>query len=71
MSTLRERPFKRFVKDNLRKGEKVNIGGFGSFSIKQKDDEKKLNLITEEVVVVPARKVVKFKAGADLSGTVN
>ena len=63
--------FKSFVVDNLRKGEHVDIEGFGSFVVEHSEIEKKLNLITGEIIVIPDRNVVKFKAGADLSKAVN
>jgi DNA-binding protein HU-beta len=55
------------VSAELKKGGKVALLGFGSFSVAEKSARKGVNPKTKEPIDIPARKVVKFKAGAELS----
>ena len=55
----------------LKKGDRVALVGFGSFSISDRAARKGRNPQTGKEITIAAKKVVKFKAGADLSGTVN
>ena len=61
---------KRYVKEQLREEGSVNLRGFGSFIVKKRPAETKLNLIAGEEIRIPARNEVKFKAEADLSSKV-
>lgn len=47
--------------------EKVALIGFGTFSVTEKAARTGINPRTKEKIEIPARKVVKFKAGADMS----
>lgn len=47
--------------------EKVTLVGFGTFSVTEKAARTGINPRTKEKIEIPARKVVKFKAGADMS----
>ena len=58
------------IAGEMKKGGKVAILGFGSFSVVRKAARKGVNPKTKEVIDIPARKVVKFKAGVDLTNTV-
>ena len=49
-------------------GERVSLVGFGSFSVSQRAARKGRNPQTGKEIDIPAKKVVKFKAGAELSG---
>jgi DNA-binding protein HU-beta len=51
----------------LKAGEKVSFLGFGAFSVQEKAARTAKNPRTGEMVEVPAKKVVKFKAGSELS----
>lgn len=51
----------------LKKGERVGIVGYGSWSVVQRAARKGKNPQTGAVINIPAKKVVKFKPGADLS----
>jgi DNA-binding protein HU-beta len=51
----------------LKKGERVALVGFGSFSIAKRAARKGRNPQTGKVISIAAKKVVKFKAGADLT----
>lgn len=55
----------------LKKGDRVALVGFGSFSISDRAARKGRNPQTGKEITIAAKKVVKFKAGSDLSGTVN
>jgi DNA-binding protein HU-beta len=54
----------------LKKGERVALVGFGSFSIAKRAARKGRNPQTGKEIKINAKKVVKFKAGAELSGKV-
>ena len=56
------------VEKALTKGDKVSIVGFGAWSVADKEAR---NPRTGEVIKVPAKKVVKFKAGTELADAVN
>lgn len=58
------------ISDEMKNGEKVSILGFGSFSVVEKAARKGVNPKTKQAIDIPARKVVKFKAGADLAENV-
>ena len=54
------------VKDALAAGEKVSLIGFGTFSVNERPAREGINPRTKEKVQIAAKKVAKFKAGADL-----
>lgn len=54
----------------LKKGDRVALVGFGSFSVTKRSARKGRNPQTGKVINIPAKKVVRFKAGADLTGKV-
>lgn len=51
----------------LKKEDKVQLLGFGTFAVTEKPAREGINPRTKEKIQIPARKVVKFKA-ADLLG---
>lgn len=51
----------------LKKGDRVALVGFGTFSITKRAARKGRNPQTGKEIKIAAKKVVKFKAGADLS----
>ena len=55
----------------LKKGDKVALIGFGTFQVIKKDARQGINPMTKAKIKIPAKKVVKFKAGADLALKVN
>lgn len=55
----------------LKKGEKVGITGFGTFSLGKRNARVGRNPQTGEKVKIAASKAPKFKAGASLKGFVN
>jgi DNA-binding protein HU-beta len=59
------------ITETMEKGEKVTLVGWGTFSVARRSERNSTNPSTREPMVVPAKNVVKFKAGVDLSGVVN
>jgi len=55
----------------LKKGEKVGITGFGTFSVGKRNARMGRNPQTGEKVKIAASKAPKFKAGASLKAFVN
>lgn len=58
------------VSEQLAKGDKVALIGFGTFSVAEKTARKGVNPRTKAVIEIPARKAVKFKAGAELNDVI-
>ena len=58
------------VKKALKKGDKVALIGFGTFSVSQRKARKGRNPQTGKEINIPARKVPKFAAGAALKKAV-
>lgn len=54
----------------LKKGDRVALVGFGSFGVAKRAARKGRNPQTGSEIKIAAKKVVKFKPGADLSKTV-
>ena len=54
----------------LKKGDRVALVGFGSFSISKRAARKGRNPQTGKEIKIAAKKVVKFKAGSELSDAV-
>ncbi|MGB3947413.1 MAG: HU family DNA-binding protein, partial [Bacteroidia bacterium] len=52
-------------------GDRVALVGFGSFSVSKRAARVGRNPQTGKAIKIAAKKVAKFKAGADLSKTVN
>lgn len=59
--------FVETVSGELKEGGKVALLGFGSFSVAEKAARKGVNPKTKQPIEIPARKSVKFKAGAELT----
>ncbi len=54
------------VSEELKAGGKIALVGFGTFSVTEKAARKGVNPRTKAVINIPAKKAVKFKAGAEL-----
>ena len=50
------------IKEDLSKGEKIKIQGFGSFVIQAKNSRPGRNPRTGKRMIIPPRKAIKFKA---------
>lgn len=55
----------------LKKGDKVTIPGFGTFSVSKRSARTGRNPLTGETIQIKAKNVAKFKAGSKLSDAVN
>lgn len=55
------------VKEALAAGDKVALVGFGTFSVSERPARQGINPATKAKIEIPAKKVAKFKAGAELA----
>ena len=55
------------IEGPLVKGDKVALIGFGTFSIQKKAAREGVNPSNGKKIQIPAKNVVKFKAGAELA----
>jgi nucleoid DNA-binding protein len=58
------------IKKSLKKGDKVTLIGFGTFSVTQRKARKGRNPQTGAEIKIPARKAPKFSAGSALKKAV-
>ena len=58
------------IKKSLKKGKKVTLVGFGTFSVAKRKARKGVNPQTGEVINIKAAKVAKFSAGKALKNAV-
>ena len=56
------------VTKSLKKGDKVTLVGFGTFSVSKRAARTGRNPQTGESIKIKAKKVARFKAGKELSG---
>ena len=59
------------IKDALVAGDKVALIGFGTFSVNERPAREGINPATKQRIPIAAKKVAKFKAGADLDEALN
>lgn len=59
------------VEGSLKKGNRVSLVGFGSWSVSKRAAREGRNPQTGKTIKIAAKNVVKFKAGSELSGSVN
>ena len=55
------------IKDALVAGDKVQLVGFGTFSVNERPAREGINPATKEKIQIAAKKVAKFKAGAEFA----
>ena len=58
------------IAEAMKSGDKVTLAGFGTFSIAERVAREGRNPQSGEKITIPAKKVVKFKAGSKLTETV-
>lgn len=58
------------VTKSLKKGDKVALAGFGTFSVMKRKARTGRNPQTGKPIKIPAKKVAKFKVGVKLSKAV-
>ena len=59
------------ITTTLKKGEKIQLVGFGSFEVRKRAARKGRNPQTKEEIKIPASKAPVFKAGKALKDVVN
>jgi DNA-binding protein HU-beta len=59
------------ITDELTKGEKVQLVGFGTFEVAERAAREGINPLTKKPMSIPASKAPKFKAGRGLKDAVN
>jgi integration host factor beta subunit len=59
------------IEDALRSGDKVEIRGFGSFTVRERNGREARNPKSGEVVRIPSKKTPFFKTGKELKERVN
>ncbi len=57
--------------DTLNAGDKIELRGFGSFRVRERNSRKGRNPKTGEAVDIPAKRVAYFKPGKDLKELIN
>ena len=58
------------IKAVLVAGDKVQLVGFGTFSVNERPARTGINPATKQKINIPAKKVAKFKAGAELNDAI-
>ena len=59
------------IKDALKAGDKVALVGFGTFAVSERPAREDINPATKAKIKIAAKKVAKFKAGAELADALN
>ena len=59
------------VKEALIAGDKVALIGFGTFAVSERPAREGINPSTKQKITIKAKKVAKFKAGAELTEALN
>ena len=62
--------FLNTVTQTLKVGNKVSLVGFGTFSVNERVERVGINPSTKASIVIPAKKVAKFKAGMELASVI-
>ena len=63
--------FVKHISDSCQSGERCAIPGLGSFAVSQRKAREGRNPRTNEKIMIPASKNIRFKAGKDLREAVN
>ena len=58
------------ITENLKKGEKVSVSGFGIFEVKAREARVGRNPRTKETIQIPATRLPAFKASKTLKDSV-
>ena len=69
-----EKALKAFVDvitEELKKGEKIQLVGFGTFEVSERAEREGRNPQTKQTITIPASKAPKFKAGKALKDAIN
>ncbi len=63
--------FTDIVAEELAKGEKIQLVGFGTFEVSERAEREGRNPRTKETIMIPASKAPKFKPGKALKEQIN
>ena len=63
--------FTEVVEEELKKGEKIQLVGFGTFEVSERAERTGRNPQTGKEMTIPASKAPKFKAGKALKDMIN
>ncbi len=63
--------FMTLVEDLLASGKEINFVGWGKYKITQREERKGRNPQNGKEITIPAKKIIKFKAGKNLEERVN
>ena len=63
--------FTAVVEEQLKKGDKIQLVGFGTFEVSERAAREGRNPATGEAMTIAASKAPKFKAGKALKDSVN
>ena len=58
------------IAEAMANDDKVALIGFGTFAVVEKGERTGINPATKEKITIPAKKSLKFKAGAELAAKV-
>ena len=58
------------IAEALKQGDKVALLGFGTFSVNERPARTGSNPATKEKIQIEAKKVIKFKPGAELAASI-
>lgn len=59
------------ITDELKKGGKISLMGFGTYEVVERKEKKAQNPKTGTSIIVPKKNAVKFKAGKGLRDYIN
>ena len=59
------------IKAALVAGDKIQLVGFGTFAVSERPARQGINPATKQKITIAAKKVAKFKAGAEFAEAVN
>lgn len=63
--------FTEVVEEELKKGGKIQLVGFGTFEVAERAARTGINPSTHETIEIPASKSPKFKAGKAFKDSIN
>ena len=59
------------IQKTLKKGDKAQFVGFGTFSVSKRAAREGRNPLTGKTIKIAAKNVVKFKAGSEVNDAIN
>ncbi|CCY15010.1 dNA-binding protein HU beta subunit [Prevotella sp. CAG:755] len=59
------------IANAMKEGDKVALVGFGTFAVTERPAREGINPATKAKIQIPAKKVMKFKAGSELADSLN